>query len=230
MPNSIKGKIWLLGRSYHEYLKMFALKEEQLSDIRILDCAAGASSFTPHMHKNGCDITAVDILYGRKAEDIKNQCEDDFQTLMDLHSGLENEVDWKFFKNPEDLVKQRVAVYKEFIDDYRWANGEIYIKGALPDLPFPDDHFDLVLSSHLLFLYQDRLGYDFHKKSVIEMLRVSSKEIRIYPIVKLRGKGSKSIFLSPLINELSDMADFEIVKVDYRFRRGGDEMLKIIKT
>ena len=32
---------------------------------------------------------------------------------------------------------------------------------ALPDLPFPDDAFDLVLSSHLLFTYADRLDADF---------------------------------------------------------------------
>jgi len=46
MHNGKNEKIWFLGRSYQEYIKMFSLKEEELKDIRILDCAAGASSFT----------------------------------------------------------------------------------------------------------------------------------------------------------------------------------------
>jgi len=229
MTKSKNGKIWFLGRSFDEYLKMFSLDKEELKNIQILDCAAGASSFTPHLLKEGYDITAVDILYGKTPEEIKNQCEDDFHTLLEVHSGLDHKVDWNFFKNPEDLVKQRISVYEEFIEDYTLRNSERYIEGSLPDLPFSDDHFDLVLSSHLLFLYQDRLGYDFHKESVLEMLRISSNEVRIYPIVKLRGEGSKSVFLSRIIDELSDLASFEIVKVDYKFRRGGDEMLKITK-
>lgn len=229
MINSENGKIWFLGRSYEEYLKMFSLNEEELKNIRILDCAAGASSFTPHLLKKGHDITAVDILYCKNLEEIKNQCENDFHTLLEVHSGLDHKVDWNFFRNPEDLVKQRISVYEEFIDDYALRKGARYIEGSLPNLPFKDDHFDLVLSSHLLFLYADRLGYDFHRESVLEMLRISSNEVRIYPTLKLRGEGNKSVFLSRIIDELSDLASFEIVKVNYKFRRGGDEMLKITK-
>lgn len=229
MNYSKNGKIWFLGRSYEEYLKMFSLNKGELKNIRILDCAAGASSFTPHLLKKDYDITAVDILYGKTSEEIKNQCENDFHTLLEVHSGLNHKVDWNFFKNPEDLVEQRISVYEEFIKDYTLRNGERYIEGSLPDLPFNDEQFNLVLSSHLLFLYQDRLGYDFHKESVGEILRVSSNEVRIYPIVKLRGEGSKSTFLSRIIDELSDLAGFEIVKVDYKFRRDGGEMLKITK-
>lgn len=229
MLKSKEGKIWFLGRSYYEYLKMFSLKEEELVNVRILDCAAGASSFTSHLIKKGYDITAADILYGENPEEIKEQCVNDFHTLLKVHSGLDHKVDWNFFQDPEDLLQQRIAVYEEFIDDYALHKGERYIEGVLPTLPFGDNSFDLVLSSHLLFLYEERLGYDFHRDSVKEMLRVSSQEVRIYPIVRLRGEGSKSAFLSCIINELKDIADFEIEKVDYQFRRGGNEMLKITK-
>lgn len=229
MLKSKEGKIWFLGRSYYEYLKMFSLKEEELEDIRILDCAAGASSFTPHLIKKGYDITAVDILYGENPEEIKEQCVNDFHTLLEVHAGLDHKVDWNFFQDPEELVQHRIAVYEEFIDDYTMHIGERYVEGVLPTLPFDDNSFDLVLSSHLLFLYEDRLEYDFHRNSINEMLRVSSKEARIYPIVRLRGEGSKSVFLPSIISELSDKAEFKIEKVNYQFRRGGDEMLKIIK-
>ena len=230
MVSDKNSKIWFLGRSYDEYIKMFSLNKEELKNIRILDCAAGASSFTSHLLRKGYDIKAVDILYNKNPEEIKKQCQNDFNTLLDVHSGLDNKVNWKFFKNPENMIEQRIKVYKEFITDYSLYKGIKYIEGHLPSLPFNDNYFDLVLSSHLLFLYQDRLGYDFHRKSIEEMLRISSDEIRIYPIVNLRGEGSKSEFLSRIIKELCNLANFEIVKVDYKFRRGGDEMLKITKT
>lgn len=54
MENNIQNeKIWLLGRSFEEYLKMFALEEEELAGESFLDCAAGASSFTSEMGKRG---------------------------------------------------------------------------------------------------------------------------------------------------------------------------------
>ncbi len=224
-----EDKIWFLGRSCEEYFKMFSLKEKELKNIRILDCPAGASSFTHHLLNKGYDVTAVDMVYGISPEEIENQCESDFKTLMEAHSGLDNKVNWNFFKNPENMAIQRVNVYREFIADYRLRKDVRYIEGSLPKLLFKDNYFDLVLSAHLLFLYEDRLDYEFHRKSVEEMLRISSNEVRIYPIIKHRGGGCRSTFLFRLIKDLSNIANFEIVKVDYKFRKGGDEMLKITK-
>jgi hypothetical protein len=228
MHNGKNEKIWFLGRSYQEYIKMFSLKEEELKDIRILDCAAGASSFTPHLLNKGYDSTAVDLLYGKSVEETKEQCVNDFHTLMKMHAGLTHKVDWNFFQDPEDMVQQRITVYEEFLDSYAQYKDERYIKAALPELPFGYNSFDLVLSSHLLFIYEDRLGYDFHRDSILEMLRITSSEVRIYPILKLHGE-SESSFLPSLMDELSDKADFNMEKVDYQFRRGSDEMLKINK-
>ncbi len=69
------NRIWFLGRSYEEYLQMFDLNEDFLKDQRILDIAAGASSFTPRLSNKGYKIAAVDILYGFPAICIgKNSC------------------------------------------------------------------------------------------------------------------------------------------------------------
>lgn len=229
MLKTEKENIWFLGRSYYEYMKMFSLNIEKLEGLRILDCAAGASSFTPYLLKKGFDITAVDLLYGQTVEEIRERCVNDFHTLLEMHSGLDHRVDWDFFSDPEDMVQQRITVYEEFIDSYASEKDRRYLEAVLPKLPFDDDHFDLILSSHLLFLYEGRLDYDFHRDSIEEMLRVTSGEIRIYPIIKLHGESYESVFLPRLINELSDTADFEVVKVDYQFRRGGNQMLKIKK-
>ncbi|MDO9043846.1 MAG: hypothetical protein Q7U35_00900 [Methanobacteriaceae archaeon] len=59
------------------------------------------------------------------------------------------------------------------------------------------------------------------------MLRVSDQEIRIYPLVKLRGHGQHSQYLEPLIEYFSPKKDLEIQKIDYQFRKGADEIMKI---
>ena len=224
-----KDKIWFLGRSYLEYLMMFDLKEEYLKNQKILDCASGASSFTPTLLKNGFEAKAVDILYGKDSKILKNICIDDFCTLIRVQSDLERKVDWGFFQNSGEMIKDRVMVYHKFIEDYQKRRGKSYINAKLPILPFDNEQFSMLLCSHLLFLYEDRLNYQFHRESIKEMLRVTSEEVRIYPLITLRGEGKRSSFVSRIINDLDNTAEFEIIPVDYKFRKGGNYMLKITK-
>ncbi|MDO9043847.1 MAG: methyltransferase domain-containing protein [Methanobacteriaceae archaeon] len=158
MKSNSGKKIWFLGRGYEEYLKMFDLDLKKLKSMRILDCAAGASSFTSRITKMGYEVTAADIMYDTKPEKIENVSEDDFKTLMEFHNGLEDKVDWDFFKKPEELTNYRIETYKEFAEDYKKGKDDRYVKAELPILPFPDNSFDLVLCSHLLLLYEDRLS------------------------------------------------------------------------
>ena len=44
-------------------LKMFNLTKKDLIKGKILDCAAGSSSFTAEMSKRGYNVMALDILY-----------------------------------------------------------------------------------------------------------------------------------------------------------------------
>ncbi|WP_247600280.1 hypothetical protein [Priestia flexa] len=55
-------------------------------------------------------------------------------------------------------------------------------------LPFKDAEFDVLLSVHFLFMYSDRLDYQFHIATVNELLRIMQKEIRLFPLVNLEGK------------------------------------------
>jgi len=206
---------------------MFKLSPEFLKNKIILDCAAGASSFTPIVGNQGYDVIALDPLYGMDYEAVNERSIDDFYTLIKAHSGLEHKVDWGYFKNSKNMIEERMIACKEFIDDYKDMQGLRYVEGKLPELPFLSDKFSLTLCSHLLFLYDDRLDYQFHLDSVHEMLRVTSEEVRIYPLVNLQGNGEKSNFVGRIMNDLANEADMEIVKVNYRFRKGGNEMMKI---
>ena len=220
----IKGPIFI-GRTWLEYLKMFDLSSEDLVGWKILDCAAGASSFTAEMSKRGFDVTAVDILYNEDPDVLCDKCRDHMKILVEGLGSVDHFV-WCFFKDLEDLKDQRNQACREFIIDYRNQMGRKYIAADLTRLPFEDNRFSVVLCSHLLFIYDHRLDYEFHLNSIKEMLRVTSRELRIYPLVK--NKGIKSEFIKRIINELQDF-DVNIVKVDYEFRRGGNEMIKIRK-
>lgn len=222
----IEGPIFI-GRSWAEYLKMFDLDLEKLNGKKILDCAAGASSFTSFMSKKGYDVTAVDLLYNNDSEFLKNRCEEHLQALINALEGIEGQFVWSFFKNLEELKNHRMKSCSDFNNDYKKNKGKNYLMADLTQLPFPDNTFHQVLCAHLLFIYDHRLDWNFHQRSVEEMIRVSCEEVRIYPLVK--NKGKKSIFVDKLIQSLPDALETEIVTVDYQFRRGGNEMLRIIK-
>jgi hypothetical protein len=219
----VKGPIFI-GRIWAEYLKMFDLDKEDLIKGKILDCAAGASSFTAEMSKRGYDVTALDLMYDKEADVLCNKYKEHMEVLVEGLSNNDNFV-WKFFSDPEDLRYKRNNASKEFISDYR-TNRYRYVPADLKNIPFPDNSFTMVLCSHLLFIYDHRLSYEFHLNTIKEMLRVTSNEIRIYPLVK--NKGLKSDFVKRITQDITD-ADISIVKVDYEFRKGGDEMMLIRK-
>jgi Methyltransferase domain len=207
-------------------MKMFDLSLDELAGGKILDCAAGASSFTAEMTRRGFDVTAVDLLYNRDADVLCDRCREHMEILVEGLGSVDHFV-WSFFSDLEDLKLQRNQACIEFIHDYSDNKGKKYIAADLTSLPFEDNKFSLVLCSHLLFIYDHRLDYEFHLNSIKEMLRVTSKELRIYPLVK--NKGLKSDFLMRIIDDLQDF-DVNIVEVDYEFRRGGNEMIVISKV
>jgi ubiquinone/menaquinone biosynthesis C-methylase UbiE len=116
----------------------------------------------------------------------------------------------------------------EFLMDYEEGKEEgRYLDEALPSLSFPDNHFDLALSSHFLFLYSEHLDESFHFKAIEEMLRVA-KEVRIFPLVMLDNE--RSPYVDTVIQLLQEKGySSEIVKTAYEFQKGANEMLKITK-
>jgi ubiquinone/menaquinone biosynthesis C-methylase UbiE len=113
---------------------------------------------------------------------------------------------------------------ESFCSDYNTAD---YWFAELPKLPYRDDSFDLVLSSHLLFVYDDRLDEAFHEASIIEMLRVS-KEVRIFPLVDYKNsRMNEKENLSPLVYKIATKFGGEIVKIDFEFQSGAGYMLRI---
>jgi len=218
-------RIVFIGRTFEEYLQMFNLKEADLVGQRILDCPAGACSFTARSNQLGSDVTAADIAYYYSADELADKGIQDIVHAMSEMDKVQDNFVWDYFESIADLTQVRNKALNDNIKDQR-QNPERYVPVVLPDLPFSDEAFDLTLSAHFLFMYSDRLDYDFHLKTVNELMRVTKEELRIFPLVDLSCK--RYAHLDRLIDELvrQGFAVEEMV-VPYEFQKGANQMLSI---
>ncbi|OXM16910.1 methyltransferase domain-containing protein [Paenibacillus herberti] len=75
-------------------------------------------------------------------------------------------------------------------DRKRGAAEGRYVAASLPKLPMRDSVFDLVLCSHFLFLYAEQFGTEFHRDSLLEMMRICRPggRVLVYPLLSLRSE------------------------------------------
>jgi len=173
-------RVVFIGRTFSEYMWMFNLDESSLKDLEILDCPSGASSFVAEVSAKYKVRKAVgcDLMYDNSLSIIEKRGRDDLEYMIDRLSKVPDFYDWKIYSNIEELRKARASSLEKFISDYStkgMANNpskkyERYVKAILPNLPFNDKSFDLILSSNFLFYYHNIFDYTFHHDSILEML------------------------------------------------------------
>jgi hypothetical protein len=219
-------KVVLLGRTFDEYRRIFALDEASLQREVILDAASGVSSFCAEGCARGYNITACDMIYHYSPDEIEWKCAQDLQDVTAKLSAIADLYIWKEFPDVNALTRQRQRAYRRFLRDYRQKPLTRYVPTIFPQSGFETGGFTLTLVSHLLFLYEDQLDYTFHSDTLRELLRITSGEVRIYPITNLRGE--RSVYVNPLMADAALAGyDFEIVHVDYEFLKNANQMLSI---
>ena len=213
------------GRSFDEYRRIFALADEDL-DKKIISVADGPAGFNAAMKARGKIVTSVDPLYGFSAEDIKRRFYEVVDSVIDQVRATPGDWTWWYHKSPDGLKANRVRALETFLPDYDAGKKERrYVTGELPHLPFEDRSFDIALCSHFLFLYSEKFGYEFHRDSILEMLRIA-KEVRVFPLLDLSL--IRSPHVEPLTEELESRGfTVEFRKVDYEVQRGGNEMMRV---
>jgi hypothetical protein len=213
------------GRSYQEYVDMFGLSELDLNKT-MLGCEDGPASFNYVMNKNGKKVISVDLIYQFTSAQIEKRIEETYLDVINQTRQNQEKFLWTKIINVEELGNIRMLAMKEFLSDYESGKKENrYIYAELPVLPFKDKEFELVVSSHFLFLYSDNLSLEFHIQSIKEMLRVS-EEVRIFPVVDVNAQESK--YLKEVMKIFSNQKfQVELLKVDYEFQKGGNQMLRI---
>jgi hypothetical protein len=216
-------------RSFEEYEKMFVLNREQLSHGAVLDIAAGASSFTAEARAIGINAAAADPLYRLSLEEMTGHGLTEIEIAAAKLAKLTGQYNWSYYGNIERHRANRLKSLDLFLHDYA-ANdtSQVYFPCALPELPFKDDMFSLVLCSHFLFLYQEQFDYGFHLNAVKEMLRIcrSRGEIRIYPVYDLKGQPYSH--LEQLLDELKGFGAFtQLIKSELPFLPGSTHFLSV---
>jgi len=223
----VLDKVVLLGRTLEEYRRYFALDLENLRGDAILDVAAGVSSFCAEANRLGLNVTASDSIYNLPGDEIRRRCEPDLEQVTQVIGNLKT-YRWDFYRSPELLRRFRERAYRTFLDDYRTGLGTRYVSGSLPKLPFRDNQFDLTLVSYLLFVYEDKLDYDFHKRSLLEIMRVRSGEARLYPVVTFEARRCTHL---DRLNADPDMRHlgFQEVQTDFEFLLNSNYYLRVFE-
>lgn len=226
------GDVLVSARSLAEYRAMFALTDADLTGT-VLDCPGGAASFTAEARGQGVDVIAVDPTYPPDGTSSERS-----RALRQLgeHAAAEAErgsawardhaadFEWTSFATPADHLAQRLAAAAAFTA-HAATEPEHYVCAALPQLPFADGAYDLVLCSHLLFSYADRLDDAFHLAALTELLRVSRGEVRVFPLVVVGGVREHP-GLEALLERLGDDVVVDLRATDgYGFQRGADRVL-----
>ena len=221
----VLDKVVLLGRTLDEYARYFALDLDALRGAEILDVASGVSSFTAEANARGLRVTAFDRIYELEPPIIRSHCEPDLEHVLKSIQGLKT-YRWDFYKSPENLRVLRERAYTTFLTDYGQQRGARYVAGSLPVLPFGDRQFDLTLASYLLLVYEDQFDYAFHQQSLLELMRVTRGEARLYPIVSFEAK--RCTYLDRFKSDrVLARFTFEEVRTDFEFLAGSNYFLRI---
>jgi SAM-dependent methyltransferase len=185
-------RVVLLGRTFEEYRRYFLFEPQELIGRSVLDVAGGVSSFCAEANSLGIKVTAFDPIYFLAREKIRERSDPDLESVYQT-IGLVPTYRWGFYKNPDYMRALRERASTMFFSDFA-THPERYVAGALPRLPFADGKFDLTLVSYLLFAYQDRFDYEFHRDSILEIMRVTCGEARIYPTVTFEARRQANTF------------------------------------
>lgn len=222
MPVDGIGDMLVTSRSFDEYVAMFALTDRDLSGT-ILDCPAGAASFGAIARRHGATVTSCDVAYGEMSRTLSSARDEVrrghryVQDHSDRYAGT-------FFTDADHHLTHRLAAADDFVDDATLDPGA-YVAGSLPDLPFTDGAFDLVLSSHLLFTYDDRLDEAAHLGCLRELIRVARREVRVFPLVSHITHGRCRHLEALRAQVRRDGIETAVVDVDYGFEDGARQML-----
>lgn len=205
------------SRSYAEYRAMFDLPAALPG--RILDCCAGGSGFTAAVP----GAVAADPAYAQSFAELETAVRRGTAQGGGIVTDHPEHFTWEWYGSVERRDAMRAEAADAFVTDRRrrpWC----YPAAALPDLPFADGAFDLVLCSHLLFTWSDQLDQQWHLAALTELSRIGA-DVRIFPLVVQRT-GEPVPFLESVRRELAAAGiETQVRQVPYEFQRGGDRML-----
>lgn len=189
-------RIVFLGRSVEEYRAIWGFGPEDLVGRRVLDCPCGPASFVAACRAGGVEAVGCDPVLASPLEEIRRRGERD---RIETAAALAAHGPALAGRDPAAWNREKARALEAFLADVsafgprgRSPDGR-YVAASLPDLPFEDRSFDLVLSAHLLFTYAsveqgglvgaaESLDLSAHLAAIDELGRTSAAELRLFPV------------------------------------------------
>jgi SAM-dependent methyltransferase len=212
------------GRTAAEYEVFFALSGVPPT-TRVLDCGGGPASFAAEWGRRGDFVVAVDPIYAVPPRAIAGRFDSTAARMLEGMRAARDRFRWEQYGSPEAVVERRRAALDAFVTDQEASErAGRYVAARMEALPFASGSFDLVLCSHLLFLYSDEIDLQTHLAALREMLRVG-REVRVFPLVDMHGQ--PSTHLPGVIDTLAEEAVAEVEPVPFEFQAGASKMLRL---
>lgn len=234
-PRFIFSSVLFFGRSIDEYRTMFNFDPAEFTTKRILDCAAGPAALAAHGNELKLNVVACDPLYELPLATLRQRADDDAEQVRSLQAQT-----MELFDGTVRRAEQRRSDMNTFLSDFESGKAAgRYVPASLPHLPFEDNSFDLTLCGNLLFLYSDtasggmlpnsNLDYAFHFAALRELSRVTTGEVRIYPLVG--PEAPEHHYVAPLCQDLKTHGiNCTLTPVPHRDIKTATEMLVLTKA
>ncbi len=142
---------------------MFEL-EEVHKGHEILDVASGVSSFCAEASLKGYDVKAADKIYSFSPPEIEKKCAKYLGIVLEKLQDVKESYKWEYFKDVDALEENRKSAYIAFISDYKEKGSSAYTDVEFPETSFEENQFTVSIVSNFLFLYDEHLDYEFHKR------------------------------------------------------------------
>jgi SAM-dependent methyltransferase len=214
-------RVVFFGRTGSDAFQFFDLDLADWRGARILDCPGGPGSLVATARRHDVEAVAVDPLYALPSPEIELRC------LEDLDLSLERTAESDALRADFDLAayrRSKLIALEEFLAD-RLAHPESYLTASLPNLPFDDGSFDLVVCGHLLFSYapladgglfqQNCFDLGWHQAALVELLRVSRRQVRLYPAHTASRPTRLHPYVEPLIAQLREPWSSKLLNTEY---------------
>jgi hypothetical protein len=176
------------GRTFDECLEMYSLTEASLHGLRVLDCPSGPDSFVAESTARGLSVIGVDPLFSLPPEELFERAR---LHIADTCSKIKTASSAQL-RDVDKFCRDKLTALARFSSDFvaGRADGR-YIAASLPDLPFANRAFDVVLTANFLMAYApsthggilETAAFDeaFHVRAVAELARVTARELRLSP-------------------------------------------------
>jgi hypothetical protein len=223
------GALAVTPRPLAAYRDMFLLGDDDLTAGPILDCPAGASPFGAQVRALGGDVVSVDPAYADPAG-LSARVRADIDRIIGWQRAHPDGFDWSYLGSPDQVRQSWSEAIRAFDADFD-VDGRRYVAAALPALPFPDGRFAMTVSSFLLFVYPELFDLADHRAALLEMVRVTRGEVRVFPLHDTAGERYPQ--LDRLRADLGDRGVATVVRAtgcSYTPHEGGDRMLACWRT